>query len=81
MVQGKGYNYPKIVGTVIAVREGESCTLDVAFVTATTLPNTISHEDLWKYTGIGKQIAGSPAALIETKIEHGDTKCFTKVFF
>jgi hypothetical protein len=26
MVQGKGYNYPEIVGTVIAVREGESCT-------------------------------------------------------
>jgi hypothetical protein len=59
MVQGKGYNYPEIVGTVIAVREGESCTLDVAFVTATPLPNTISHEDLWKCTGIGKQIAGS----------------------
>lgn len=77
LVKGKGYNVPhEIIGRVVNVRPGESCTLSVAFVGART-PILFRHEP------------GAPAGNDHTRpfavchvvaeVEYGDTRCFEKI--
>lgn len=71
LVKGKGYNVPhEIIGRVVNIRKGDSCTLSIAYVGAKTpiYFNMNSEKDL-------------PFAdfTVIADVEYGDTKCFDKI--
>ncbi len=77
LVRGKGYNVPhEIIGRVVNVRPGESCTLSIAFVGDKT-PIQFTVEPGNKGThDINRPFA---ACHVVAEIEYGDTKGFEKV--
>jgi len=71
LVKGKGYNVPhEIIGKVVNVRQGENCTLSIAFVGISTPI----------YAGVNDNL-GTPFARchVIADIEYGDTNCFEKI--
>ena len=87
VVIGRGYNHkfnlvPKdgphseeLVGVVVNVRPGDSCTLTVAYVEVTELPEKL---DRWQIDTYRHALIISPMALY-VQTEYGDTKGFRKV--
>jgi hypothetical protein len=75
IVRGVGYNVKhEIIGKVVNVRPGESCTLSVATVTTKTPVHFTSLDGQAPDTT--KPFA---ACHVVAEIEYGDTKCFTKI--
>lgn len=71
LVKGHGYNVKhEIIGKVINVRPGNSCTLSVAYVGATTA--------VWFRDGEDNRMAFAPVHVV-ADIEYGDTRSFEKV--
>jgi hypothetical protein len=75
IVKGTGYNVKhEIIGKVVNIRPGESCTLSVAAVTNKT-PIYFGSQD-GETPDLTKQFA--PCHVV-AELEYGDTKCFTKI--
>jgi hypothetical protein len=75
IVKGISYNVKhEIIGKVVNVRPGESCTLSVATVTKKTPVHFTSMDG--ETPSIAKEFA---ACHVVAELEYGDTKCFTKI--
>lgn len=71
LVKGKGYNVPhEIIGRVVNVRPGASCTLSVAHVGLKS--------PIFFGVGSGEDQAFRPCR-VEPEIEYGDTQGFEKI--
>jgi hypothetical protein len=71
IVRGTGYNVKhEIIGKVVNVRSGESCTLSVAHVGKKTLVYVLDGDEI-----------ESPFATVkvDAEIEYGDTQGFEKI--
>lgn len=67
LVQGKGYKVPhEIIGRVVNIRPGESCTLSVAHVGCACKV---------EFTGVDPKAAFAPCE-VKAEVEYGDTKGF-----
>lgn len=71
VVKGRGYNVPhEIIGKVVNVREGDSCTLSVAYVGENCpLIAPLGTDPAMPHSGVRAQ----------ADIEYGDTKGFEKI--
>jgi hypothetical protein len=89
IVRGKGYNnkwnvstrdnWRELVGVVADVRSGDSCTLSVAYIEATELPERLEQWQVSAYresTFVGSQ---PNVKALRVQIEYGDTKGFSKI--
>lgn len=73
LVKGRGYNVPhEIIGRVVNVRPGESCTLSVAYVGI----KTKIFFEMCKDKDVGRPF--EPCTVV-ADIEYGDTKGFEKI--
>lgn len=71
VVKGHGYNVKhEIIGKVVNVRPGESCTLSVAYVGESSQMRVLYGAD---------PVAPFAPVTADAQIEHGDTKGFVKI--
>lgn len=81
-VRGKGYNDSKdkeIVGTVVDVRPGDSCTLSVLYIESEVVPALVEY---WKVDRLRSALILSQRDGVTAhflKLEYGDTKGFQKI--
>ena len=75
LVKGRGYNVKhEIIGKVVNVRPGESCTLTVAYVGAET---AVNFPYILDSKGDVMDVLRPHAPVhVVASIEYGDTKCF-----
>lgn len=81
VVQGRGYNVKnEIVGTVVDIRQGDSCNLTVAYIeVGDPFVEPLTVHDIVRAQTAHVGGVGNPAKPLYIKLEYGDTKGFQKL--